>query len=100
MIAEQVSNAENADRIEKLGVSRLVGAFLVAAWLIVLVCTSVFRNRTDYDSHKALHWWEAFYRTGSIIFGGGQVMVSLPFTLVPPESRVRATSQILQKSSV
>ncbi len=69
----QVSKATEADRIEKLGVSRTVGAVLVAAWLIVLVCTIVFRRRTDYESRKELHWWEAFYRTGSIIFGGGQV---------------------------
>ncbi|CAL8468154.1 g7693 [Coccomyxa elongata] len=72
-----VSKASEADRIEKLGVSRTVGAVLVAAWLIVLVCTIVFRRRTDYESRKELHWWEAFYRTGSIIFGGGQVVLPL-----------------------
>ncbi len=71
--AAQVSKASEADRIEKLGVSRVVGLILVAAWLIVLICTIVFRRRTDYESRKELHWWEAFYRTGSIIFGGGQV---------------------------
>lgn len=73
----QVSKASEADRIEKLGVSRAVGLVLVAAWLIVLVCTIVFRRRTDYESRKELHWWEAFYRTGSIIFGGGQVKLPL-----------------------
>lgn len=75
----QVSKATEADRIEKLGVSRAVGAVLIAAWLVVLVCTIVFRRRTDYETRKELHWWEAFYRTGSIIFGGGQVSVLWPY---------------------
>ena len=28
----------------------------------------------SYDSAPKLHWFEGFYRTGSFIFGGGQVM--------------------------
>lgn len=71
---EQVSKASAADRIEKLGVSRAVGLVLIAAWAIVLVLTIVFRRRTEYAERKELYWWEAFYRTGSIIFGGGQVI--------------------------
>ncbi|EIE20647.1 CHR family transporter: chromate ion [Coccomyxa subellipsoidea C-169] len=74
---EQVSKASAADRIEKLGVSRAVGLVLIAAWAIVLVLTIVFRRRTDYAERKELYWWEAFYRTGSIIFGGGQVVLPL-----------------------
>jgi len=35
----------------------------------------VFAGRTDYDSHKELHWFAVFYRVGSVIFGGGQVRV-------------------------
>lgn len=81
----QVSKASEADRIEKLGVSRWVGLVLIAAWLIVLVLTIVLRRRTAYESRKELHWWEAFYRTGSIIFGGGQVIHPFqPHSLSPP----------------
>jgi hypothetical protein len=32
---------------------------------------------TKYEDAKELHWFEAFYRTGSIIFGGGQVVLPL-----------------------
>ena len=46
---------------------------LVFLWLAVLVATIVLRRHTAYEARKELHWWEAFYRTGSIIFGGGQV---------------------------
>ena len=34
-------------------------------------------NTTDYADARELHWFEAFYRTGSIIFGGGQVVLPL-----------------------
>ena len=55
---------------------RITGAILVLAWAAVLVFVIVLRRHTDYASHKELFWWEAFYRTGSIIFGGGQVAPS------------------------
>lgn len=67
---------ENAERVEKLGVGRITGALLVALWAGVLVAVIVYRRHTDYVHHEALYWWEAFYRTGSIIFGGGQVSIS------------------------
>ena len=57
----------------KLGVGKFTGLALVAVWAIVLVCTVIMRRQTNYNTAKILHWWEAFYRTGSIIFGGGQV---------------------------
>jgi hypothetical protein len=85
-VGGQVSQAREADHVEKLGVNRAVGLCLVAAWLIVLVCTVVFRCRTDYNTHRELHWWEAFYRTGSIIFGGGQVF---PMVACAPAAALR-----------
>lgn len=69
----QVSTDANAERVEKLGVGRFTGALLVAMWAGVLVAVIVLRRQTEYVHHEALYWWEAFYRTGSIIFGGGQV---------------------------
>jgi len=69
----QVSTDENADRVERLGVGRITGTVLVALWAGVLVFVIVYRRHTEYEAHKELFWWEAFYRTGSIIFGGGQV---------------------------
>ncbi|CAK0787139.1 hypothetical protein CVIRNUC_010355 [Coccomyxa viridis] len=74
---KEVSMAEHADRVERLGVGRIMGAILVLAWAAVLVFVIVYRRHVDYKSHKELFWWEAFYRTGSIIFGGGQVVLPL-----------------------
>ncbi|CAL5229349.1 g12659 [Coccomyxa viridis] len=74
---KEVSTDANAERVEKLGVGRVTGALLVAIWAGVLVAVIVLRRNTDYAQHQALFWWEAFYRTGSIIFGGGQVVLPL-----------------------
>ena len=30
-----------------------------------------------YESAKELHWFAVFYRTGSVIFGGGQVVLPM-----------------------
>lgn len=69
----QVSSPSHADLMVKLGVNKAVGLILVFLWMAVLVVTIVLRRHTSYEAHKELHWWEGFYRTGSIIFGGGQV---------------------------
>lgn len=59
--------------VERLGFTKLWGAVLIAVWIAVLVVTIVLSGDTAYESHKELHWFAAFYRIGSIIFGGGQV---------------------------
>jgi hypothetical protein len=40
---------------------------------IGLLFQVVMSGKTDYADYKELHWASAFYRTGSVIFGGGQV---------------------------
>ncbi|TPX49159.1 hypothetical protein SeMB42_g02715 [Synchytrium endobioticum] len=51
-----------------------VGLGLFAAWAGLLVAAVVCRHATDV---RALHVWGTFYFTGSIIFGGGPVMIPL-----------------------
>ena len=57
------------------GYGKLTGGLLVACWLAILVAATALRLTTEYETHKLLHWFEGFYRTGSIIFGGGQASV-------------------------
>ena len=63
--------------IHHLGLSKLAGGALIVAWIAVWVAVAVVIGTTDYADAKELHWFEAFYRTGSIIFGGGQVVLPL-----------------------
>lgn len=59
--------------MEKLGFNKFWGSVLLASWIVVLVVVLILSGGSEYASHKELHWFAAFYRTGSVIFGGGQV---------------------------
>jgi chromate transporter len=63
----------NDGGVESLGFGMLGGGILVVVWLAVLVVVLVLA-RTKYEHGDGpLNWFEVFYRTGSIIYGGGQV---------------------------
>lgn len=51
----------------------------MALWLTVLLVT-VILGSTLANPPIALKWWEVFYRTGSIIYGGGQVVLPMLYT--------------------
>ena len=68
---------DDAEEVTRLGLSPLAGGFMILAWASALVGLGVYVSKTTYETNKELHWFEAFYRTGSIIFGGGQVVLPL-----------------------
>mmetsp|Transcript_26557 Transcript_26557/g.41569 ORF Transcript_26557/g.41569 Transcript_26557/m.41569 type:complete len:297 (+) Transcript_26557:102-992(+) len=73
-----VAEAPGKEGIESLGVPKAVGAFLILTWLAILILTIILRSTMEYEgSARGLFWFESFYRTGSIIFGGGQVVLPL-----------------------
>jgi hypothetical protein len=71
-----------AEGILSYGMTRTSGVVVLAAWLLILVCAMVMRAATDYSDHYAqpLHWFETFYRIGSLIYGGGQVVLPMLLT--------------------
>lgn len=72
-----VSRVADADRVERLGVNRWLGVVLIFLWAAVLATVITLRHQNGYVGWESLYWFEAFYRTGSIIFGGGQVVLPL-----------------------
>ncbi|KAK3255906.1 hypothetical protein CYMTET_34936 [Cymbomonas tetramitiformis] len=66
-----------AKMLQSMGLSINTGLILIGIWLAVLIVVIVLRNTVEYSSAPAIHWFEAFYRTGSLIFGGGQVVLPL-----------------------
>lgn len=64
------------------GMSRVSGTLLLLAWAAVLIAATVARAATSYTDHWAqpLHWFETFYRVGSLIYGGGQVVLPMLLT--------------------
>ena len=65
------------EKIAHLGLNRVGGGVLIVAWAVIWAVIVSLVSTNDYESNKSLHWFEAFYRTGSIIFGGGQVVLPL-----------------------
>jgi hypothetical protein len=49
------------------------GGLLLGLWVAVLVTVIVLVNALRGGAPLLLRWFEAFYRIGSIIYGGGQV---------------------------
>jgi chromate transporter len=63
--------------VETLGFSKAGGAALAALWIAALAALVALAADSDYYSNRELHWASAFYRTGSVIFGGGQVVLPM-----------------------
>lgn len=62
--------------VKSLGFGMKMGAVIIALWLGILIPVLVLVRTLDYDHRRddtPLDWFEVFYRTGSIIYGGGQV---------------------------
>lgn len=64
-----------ADGVVSYGMSRQAGAILLAVWALILTSVIWLRSATSYSDVwvQPLHWFESFYRIGSLIYGGGQV---------------------------
>jgi chromate transporter len=71
------SQKNMAAGVGHLGFNKLGGGILLAVWIAVLIAVLVAAGQTSYVDQKELHWFAAFYRTGSIIFGGGQVVLPM-----------------------
>ena len=67
-----------SEGILTFGLSRTGGALLLAFWLLLLVAAAALRAMTNYVSWaQPLHWFETFFRIGSTIYGGGQVVLPM-----------------------
>lgn len=65
--------------LRTLGISPVVGAFLLLVFFGLLVGLILARLVFDLEF---LRWAESFYRMGSLIFGGGQVVLPMMLTEV------------------
>jgi hypothetical protein len=96
------SEAPGKEGIESLGVGKPAGAALLVVWLGVLDAVIALRGGGyPYEgSGRALHWFEAFYRTGSIIYGGDQAISPLnPPPLFPSSPNHHLPSPHLSRGS-
>ena len=77
---ERAATDEGADKpLTALGISTWAGAVLLTIFLGLLVGLILLRLAFDW---QLLQWAESFYRMGSLIFGGGQVVLPMLLTEV------------------
>lgn len=65
------------DNIDNLGLGMVGGAVVLLVWVAVLVVSIIVKSSTSYHIAKFIHWFEAFYLTGSVTYGGGQVVLPI-----------------------
>ncbi|GIL78703.1 hypothetical protein Vretifemale_8108 [Volvox reticuliferus] len=70
----------NDGGVESLGFDMLGGGVLIGAWLVVLAVVLALARTVYKHGDGPLNWFEVFYRIGSIIYGGGQVVLPMLLT--------------------
>ncbi|KAF1779226.1 Glycoside hydrolase superfamily [Phytophthora cactorum] len=60
----------------QIGIHPIAGVLIVLSWLVVLVLLAQYHPQDDGE-HSLLSLFYTFYWIGSIIFGGGQVMLPM-----------------------
>ncbi|GMH33315.1 hypothetical protein BSKO_01149 [Bryopsis sp. KO-2023] len=83
---DNVALPEVNEGLDALGVGVFGGAILILTWACVLGLVIGLASAIPYEDAKPLHWFESFYRTGSLIFGGGQVVLPLIINEVTQEN--------------
>lgn len=68
---------EDKNILKRIGVSPLMGGILVLIWVGLLLGSIVVRNTAPAEGGNLFHLFESFWRMGSIIFGGGQVVLPM-----------------------
>lgn len=63
--------------VESLGMGMWGGGALVVVWLAVLGVVLALARTVYEHGDGPLNWFEVFFRTGSIIYGGGQVVLPM-----------------------
>jgi len=67
---------ENDETIRRIGIPIWVGALIWLAWLVILIVVIVLVDSFEVENDY-LEIFEKMYRIGSIIFGGGQVVLPM-----------------------
>lgn len=77
-----LSVASEDKHVESYGLPRWAGTLVVAAWVAVLAGGLLAKRFVPAPAPLPLQWWNAWYTAGSLIFGGGQVVVPLLYGVV------------------
>lgn len=80
---------ESDDTLKRIGIPFWVGGSLIVVWIAVLVASVMLENRGSAGSNPYLDIFSTMFRIGSIIFGGGQVVLPMLQNEVVPSWMTR-----------
>ncbi len=83
-------DSSNDETIKRIGIPLYMGALIFFGWLAILITVILLTNVSDLHS-KNLDIFELMFRIGSIIFGGGQVVLPLLQNEVVPQWMTKST---------
>ena len=66
--------------MKRIGIPLWVGAVFIAVWAIILVTTITIVNAANREGRTVnvyLEIFELMYRVGTLVFGGGQVVLPM-----------------------
>lgn len=69
-------DAKNDITIKRIGIPLWVGGFIIFLWAFILVLVVILDHALEIEN-EYLDIFEVMYRIGSIIFGGGQVVLPM-----------------------
>ena len=72
---QEAESGKEPEKISSFGLSIPAAAALLLFWAALLIGLLVAVQVLEYGDFPFVFWLEAAYRTGSIIFGGGQVVL-------------------------
>lgn len=67
---------ESDETMKRIGIPLWMGAFIIFAWLAILIMCIIAKDVLG-NTNPYLEIFEVMYRIGSIIFGGGQVVLPM-----------------------
>lgn len=79
---EGAPKLKDEEIMKRVSIGRWVGGFLILSWLIILVVFVALRLTGGLNGNNLAQLFEAFYRIGSIIYGGGHVVLPMMLTEV------------------
>jgi chromate transporter len=91
-VAGLAVDEEDDASIRSHGLSPLLGAATLALWVAVLIATVVAVAVLPGGGPFLLQLWNVFFRTGSIIYGGGQVVLPMLYTDVVQQTCTEVTA--------
>eukprot|EP01134_Creolimax_fragrantissima_P007397 CFRG7397T1 len=81
-VVESENGVSNeVEKVDKVGPSVPAGILLILGWATILIVSTILVNTWEYSTkNAAFYWFQVFFYTGSLVYGGGPVVLPILMT--------------------